>query len=77
MSNWMLLLTNSQKTLAMKIELDRDKRIALLQALKDGYIDSDTLREWIGDKVLLSDKPMTLEEARQMMRELEDDCMTQ
>lgn len=77
MSNWTLLLTNSQKTLAMKIELDREKRIALLQALKDGYIDSDTLREWIGDKVLLSTKPMTLEEARQMMRELEDDCMTQ
>lgn len=70
-------MTNSQKTLAMKIELDREKRIALLQALKDGYIDSDTLREWIGDKVLLSTKPMTLEEARQMMRELEDDCMTQ
>lgn len=61
----------------MKIELDREKKLVLLQALKDGYIDSDTLREWIGDKVLLSTKPMTLEEARQMMRELEDDCMTQ
>ncbi len=48
----------------------------MLQALKDGYIDSDTLREWIGDKVLLSDKPMTLEEARQLMKELEEDCMT-
>lgn len=61
----------------MKIELDREKRITLLQALKAGYIDSDTLREWIGDKMLFSTKPMTLEEARQMMKELEDDCMTQ
>lgn len=26
---------------------------------------------------LLSSKPMTLDEARQMMKELEDDCMTQ
>lgn len=55
----------------MRIELDREKKLVLLQALKDGYIDSDTLNEWIGSR------PMTLEEARQMMRELEDDSMIQ
>lgn len=59
----------------MKIELDREKRIVLLQALKDGYIESDTLLEW-ADRLLLPTKPMTLEEARQLMKELEEDCMT-
>ena len=54
-----------------KIELDEEKKLVLLQALKDGYIDSHTLNEWIGNR------PMTLEEARRMMKELEDDCMIQ
>ena len=38
-------MTNLQKALKMRIELDRQAKRVLLQALKDGYIESGQLKQ--------------------------------
>lgn len=35
----------------MRIELDREKKLVLLQALKDGYIDSNTIMDWADSRL--------------------------
>lgn len=49
----------------MKIELDREKKIILLLALKEGYIDDYIISDWI------SIKNMTMEEIEAEMECLE------
>ena len=55
----------------MEIELDREKKAALLQALCQGWIDSRLLHEWIGKYEEDPIDKMTLEDVNAEIRRLE------
>lgn len=66
---------NSLKTLKMKIKIEREEKIVLLQALKDGFLDTDNLPEL--KKVLDLAKPariLTKEEAQELLKDIENGC---
>ena len=43
----------------MKIQIDRELKIVLLQALKDGFIDTDKIPQWGGTQLVFSPVPLT------------------
>lgn len=59
----------------MKIKIEREEKIVLLQALKDGFFDTDNLPEL--KKVLDLAKParfLTKKEAQELLKDIENGC---
>lgn len=59
----------------MKIKIEREEKIVLLKALKDGFFDTDNLPEL--KKVLDLAQParfLTKKEAQELLNQIENEC---
>ncbi|GAB6013379.1 hypothetical protein [Viscerimonas tarda] len=59
----------------MKIKIEREEKIVLLKALKDGFLDTDMIPEL--KKVLDLAQParvLTRQEAKEYLNQIENEC---
>lgn len=59
----------------MKIKIEREEKIVLLKALKDGFLDTDMIPEL--KKVLDLAQParfLTKKEAQELLNQIENEC---